>query len=193
MINQHQSFGDKPAALSLPMTIQELRRMASLWVDDHHAAIYRFLARLSRNTQLAEDLTQETFLRAYRSSRQLRDAEAVRPWLYRIAWNAYLDHRRSERVRRTSTDVAAELETMEDPNPDAEVQLLGHELNRRLRIIVDRLPSRQRSAFLLRCGDQLSYEEIARCLHCSVLTARSHFRHALNKIQKECRREGLLL
>jgi len=167
--------------------------MASHWVDDHHAEIYRFLARLSRNVQLAEDLTQETFLRAFRSSRQLRDSEAVRPWLYRIAWNAYLDHRRFERTRGRPTEVVAELSAFEDSKPNAEGQLLSLELRCRLRKIVDQLPLRQRSVFLLRVGDRMSYEEIALCLNFSAVAARSHFRHALNRIRKECRREGLHL
>jgi RNA polymerase sigma-70 factor (ECF subfamily) len=167
--------------------------MASLWVDDHHAGIYRFLTRLSRNVQLAEDLTQETFLKAIRSCRQLRDSAAVRPWLYRIAWNAYLDHHRFERARGMPTEVVAELSAFEDPRPDAEGQILSLELRCRLRKIVDQLPLRQRSVFLLRAGDQLSYDEIALCLSCSAVAARSHFRHALNRIRKECRLEGLHL
>jgi RNA polymerase sigma-70 factor, ECF subfamily len=193
MTNQQQICGVKPISRPIAMTIEELRRMVGLWVDDHNAAIYRFLIRLSRNTQLAEDLTQETFLRAFRSSLQLRDLEAVRPWLYRIAWNAYLDHRRSERARGRPAEVVAELSAFKDTKPDAESKLLGLELSCRLRKIVDRLPSRQRSVFVLRAGDQMSYEEIALCLNCSVVAARSHFRHALNKIRKECRREGLHL
>jgi len=193
MLHRQREGDEQSADLPVLMTTQGLQRMACDWVDRHHREIFRFLARLTGKIPTAEDLTQETFLRAFRSFRQLRDPEAVRPWLYRIAWNAYLDHRRSARAAERSAESRAERPEFRDDSPDAEDRLLNRELGVRLRRVVDRLPPRQRSVFLLRLDDQLSFEEIGRCLQCSAVVARSHFRHALQRVRWECRQEGLHL
>jgi len=193
MIHRQREGDEQSADLPVLMTTQGLQRMACDWVDRHHREIFRFLARLTGRIPTAEDLTQETFLRAFRSFRQLRDPEAVRPWLYRIAWNAYLDHGRIARAAERSAGNTAGLCEPRDAGPDAEERLLNRELGIRLRKVVDRLPPRQRIVFMLRLDDQLSFEEIGRCLQCSAVVARSHFRHALQRMRRDCRQEGLHL
>jgi RNA polymerase sigma-70 factor, ECF subfamily len=189
MTNQPPSPKGMPDLPPDSATVQDVRRLVSGWVDSYHAEIFRFLVRLSKDATVAEDLVQEAFLKAFRSCQQLRGQESVRPWLYRIAWNTYLSYRRS-----SQSSPAAEAEDavqLQDERPDAEHLLLTQELRGRLREIVDGLPLQQRSAFILRAGHQLSYEEVAACLECSPSAARSHFRHALRKMKAVCQKEGL--
>ena len=65
--------------------------------EAHHHRIYRYILRMMRSPAEAEDLTQETFLRAFRHREALRDPPAVRGWLYRIATHACLDRLRQRR------------------------------------------------------------------------------------------------
>lgn len=189
MTNQPPCQNGAPVIAPESATVQHLRRLVSGWVDTYHAEIYRFLVRLAKNPAVAEDLVQEAFLKAFRSCQQLREQELVRPWLYRIAWNTYLSYRRSA-LSAVPAEAQEGIE-LQDGRPDAEHQLLNRELRGRLLEIVDGLPLQQRSAFILRAGQQLSYEEVAACLECSTSAARSHFRHALRKIKALCRKEGL--
>lgn len=161
--------------------------MAGL-VDRHHAEIFAFLARLLRNSSEAEDLVQETFLKAFRSCQQLREPAAARAWLYRIAWNTFLAFTRSARAKRLEA-----LDSNGDYNdckPSAEAEMLSKEQYQRLHRFVSRLPLQQRSAFLLRKYQGLEYAEIAESLNCSEVTARANVSQALRKIRRFCQSEG---
>ncbi len=70
---------------------------AGVLFEIYHARIYRYVLRLVKDPAEAEDLTQDTFLRAYRRGDSLRDPEAVRGWLYRIATHVCLDRLRQRR------------------------------------------------------------------------------------------------
>src|ERR1017187_1445370 len=70
---------------------------AGVLFETYHDRIYRYVLGLVRNAAEAEDLTQDTFLRAYRYGDSLRDPEAVRGWLYRIATHVCLDRLRQRK------------------------------------------------------------------------------------------------
>ena len=69
-------------------------------VATHHGEIYRYLRRLAYRGAEADDLSQETFLRAYRARHRLTPDANVRAWLFTIATNVFRNHVRSERRRR---------------------------------------------------------------------------------------------
>ena len=71
-------------------------------VGAHHGEIYRYLRRVTSRTAEAEDLSQETFLRAYRAYRTLGPQANVRAWLFAIATNLSRNHFRSEKRRRVA-------------------------------------------------------------------------------------------
>lgn len=68
--------------------------------DRHAPALWRYAVRLTGDHQLAEDVVQETLLRAWKSPRRLADDDAGRAWLYTVVRNLVIDHRRSARSRR---------------------------------------------------------------------------------------------
>jgi RNA polymerase sigma-70 factor, ECF subfamily len=135
----------------------------------HHDEIYRYLARMVHDPELAADLTQDTFVKAFRAQRALQDRTKARAWLYQIAHRVALDELRHRRVVRfvpwTGESPGAE--------PSAEhvfMQTCGSgELQRAL----DRIPERQRTALLLNELHDLTGLELAGALGISHLAARA--------------------
>jgi len=152
-------------------------------VEAHHAEIYRYLLRVTSRPAEAEDLSQETFLKAYRAYRVLAPDANVRAWLFTIATNLTRNHWRSERRRRQAH--AAFRETRPDQDgagPDDES--LFNETRTRVEIVVSGLPLKQRLAFILRKIHDLDYDVIAQSLACSAESARAHVFQALKKVRQ---------
>ncbi len=150
----------------------------------HHAEIYRYLLRVTSRRSEADDLSQETFLRAYRAYRALPADANVRAWLFTIATNLARNHFRDDRRRRLAHAAAGAQRSEQDDGPGPEGQTLFNEARGRLACAVERLPLRQRLAFVLRKIHDLDYDAIARSLGCSVDTARAHVFQALRKIRR---------
>lgn len=116
----------------------------------------------SRDVTAAEDLCQDVYVRACAKLRTVRNIDALKPWLFRVARNICLDHgRRSRVVRFVPMDTA----TVEEP-PEAPPRESGENDNRLalLKAAVGRLPEKLREVFVLREYARLSYGEIARTL-----------------------------
>jgi RNA polymerase sigma-70 factor (ECF subfamily) len=122
---------------------------------EHAAGIYRLAFRLTGRTEAADDLTQETFLRAWKGIRSFRGESTVRTWLIRILLNTA-----GERARRKRTVLLAR-EVDDGRAVDPGVDLARRDLVRRLLVAVDALPRRQREALLLRVRGGLSHREIS--------------------------------
>lgn len=148
----------------------------------HHPEIHRYLRRMT-GSSVAEDLSQETFLRAYRAYGALPEDANVRAWLFAIATNLFRNHIRSE--KRRSTFQAAVLATRSEAGgsgPDGESAY--RETRTLIEEVVARLPVKQQTAFVLRKIHELDYETIARTLDCSADSARAHVFQALRKIRQ---------
>jgi len=151
-------------------------------VAAHHAEILRYLRRVTSRASEAEDLSQETFLRAYRAYRTLTPEANVRAWLFAIATNLMRNHFRSEKRRRLAYATAAVERRESDPDgPEAEA--LFAEARDLLETTVRRLPLKQRMAFTLRKMHDLDYDTIGQSLDCSAESARAHVFQALRKIR----------
>ena len=159
-------------------------------VAAHHSEIFRYLRRVTSRASEAEDLSQETFLRAYRAYRTLTPEANVRAWLFAIATNLMRNHFRSEKRRRTAYASAAVERREADPDgPEAEA--LFAEARELLEITVRALPMKQRAAFTMRKMHDLDYAVIGANLDCSADSARAHVFQALRKIRRGL--EGLAL
>jgi RNA polymerase sigma-70 factor (ECF subfamily) len=151
-------------------------------VATHHAEIYRYLLRLTSRRGDADDLSQETFLRAYRAWDRLDAGANVRAWLFTIATNLAKNHFRSESRRRRAYAGVAETRTDVDPaSPEAERRY--RETRDLIGRVVDGLPLKQRLAFVLRKLHDLEYDAIGASLACSPDSARAHVFQALKKIR----------
>jgi RNA polymerase sigma-70 factor (ECF subfamily) len=160
-------------------------------VEAHHGEIFRYLARMTARSGEAEDLVQETFLRAYRAYRNLTPDANVRAWLFTIATNLTRNHFRAERRRRLAHDALREAGSQQDGADPAAMSQLS-ETQARLDAVVASLPLRQRAAFVLRKVHDFEYEVIAANLTCSVESARANVFQALKKIRQSLKEPGLV-
>jgi RNA polymerase sigma-70 factor (ECF subfamily) len=152
-------------------------------VAAHHAEIRRYLLRLTARATDADDLSQETFLRAFRAYRGLAPDANVRAWLFAIATNLGRNHFRSQKRRHLAyAAVAAETQVADGSRPDREA-MLGEAQARAERIIAG-LPLKQRLAFTMRKMHDLDYDAIGASLSCSPESARAHVFQALKKIRQ---------
>jgi RNA polymerase sigma-70 factor (ECF subfamily) len=160
-------------------------------VSAHHGEIYRYLRRIIGGSGDADDLSQETFLRAYRAYGSLPGDANVRAWLFSIASNLAKNYFRSETRRRQAYgEVGASMREGVDPAPEAE--LVYRETGALVEGIVQRLPFKQRLAFTQRKIHGLDYEAIGRSLGCSAESARAHVFQALRKIRQALDGHGCL-
>lgn len=161
------------------------RAMAPLTFDEvlarHQAEVYRFAVHLTRNPTDADDLYQETLLKAFRAFGRLKGDPNHRAWLYRIATNAFLDDRRRH-GRVGLLDEATE-RTLPAAPTDQAAKLDARDLLREVEAFIAGLPPKQRVALLLRKHQEASYAEIALTLRCSEPAARASVHEALRKLR----------
>lgn len=160
-------------------------------ISVHHGEIFRYLRRVIGLAADADDLSQETFLRAYRAFGSLPGDANVRAWLFSIATNLARNHFRSESRRRQAYgEVRAS--AREAVASAQEAELVSRETGALVEGIVRRLPLKQRLAFTQRKIHGLEYEAIGQSLNCSAESARAHVFQALRKIRQGLDGHGLL-
>jgi len=152
--------------------------------EQHRDRIHRYLLRLARNAAEAEDLTQETFLRAHRQLESLRDPAALTSWLYRIA-----THLAYDRFRQTTSraDAAVDEAPSEAERPDADAPRADQvfeqtEMSGCVQEFVGTLPDTYRAVLLLHDAQGLTNPEIARMLGCSLETVKIRLHRARIKL-----------
>jgi len=137
-------------------------------IRQHQHMIYSLTYRMTGSLTDAEDLTQETFLRAWRQIGSYRAASKLSTWLYRIAINACLNWRERETLR---VEVQAGwAETNGAPEPAGETTLARNETGRTVHAALLKLPAKQRAAIMLTLYDGLNHAEAAEALGCSETT-----------------------
>jgi len=152
-------------------------------VAAHHAEIHRYLVRATSRPSDADDLSQETFVRAYKAYRSLPPDANVRAWLFTIATNLYRNHFRAEGRRRQAMVMAA-AGASERGSSWPEGEAIASQASARIDRIVTALPLKQRLAFTMRKIHELDYDAIGESLKCSAESARAHVFQALRKIRR---------
>lgn len=156
-------------------------------IAEHHDEIHRYLWRLSLSAggdpvRDAEDLTQETFMRAFDAFERLRPDSNARAWLFKIATNCARTAWRRPGWRR-ETDLAEAMPAGAADDPERIT--IGHQSSVGLRRAVSALPFKQRTAITLRHLEGLSYQETAQALGCSEASARANVYQALKRLRAE--------
>mgnify|MGYP001039226435 FL=1 len=148
-------------------------------VDRHAAACTRFATRMLGNREDAEDATQETFLRAYRSLARYEERQAFRTWLFQILINRCRTAavRRQRRHRMFLVDDSAIAAASVRPAVDA------GDLRAELKRAIDALDPDQREAFLLKHVEQLSYDEMAAATGIGVSALKMRVKRACDRMQ----------
>src|ERR687890_262159 len=147
------------------------------------AEIYRFALHLTRNRSDADDLYQETALKAYRAWNRLPSDANHRAWLYRIASNTFLsDKRKTSRLR--SLDAEETVESIPAASRDDDGRLDAGNLLCEIEGFIEALPPKQRIALVQRKYLDIGYPEIAATLGCSEEAARRSVHEALRKLRQ---------
>jgi RNA polymerase sigma-70 factor (ECF subfamily) len=142
--------------------------------EDVYARLLRYHRKLAGgDAALAEELAQETMVRVLRSFAQLRDPERFIPWVFRIATNAWRDHR-----RRKSEAAPAEPEVRDGA---AE----RDDLSRKVLGLLEKLPEPYRSALTLRYLEDLDYDAMSEILDVAAVTLRSHVARGRQMIRRQ--------
>jgi RNA polymerase sigma-70 factor (ECF subfamily) len=173
-------------APALPTPFDDLAAV----IEIHRPRIFRFLLASLRDPDLAETLTQETFLRAWNSRSTFRGDCSTATWLTRIALNLIRDHTRTDRFRfwrRVSAQTVDPDEIASFlPHPDspAESRLIATEQVALLWRAVSTLSSRQRTIFLLRFVEEMELSEIVSATGIPLSTVKSHLYRALTRVRE---------
>jgi len=161
-------------------------------VDRHQTSVLNLVYRFIGDRTQAKDLAQEVFLRVWQAAKSYKPDAKFTTWIYRITANLCLNELKSARRRRwllfhPSDDGSANAieETVSDGSPSPEDLLLAKERNRQLSEALQSLPDNQRMALILKRNDDLSYQEIAKILNCSVSAVESLLVRAKRNLQKK--------
>jgi len=144
------------------------REAALGWLD----GLYGFALSLSRDASVAQDLVQETYVRALGARRKADPESNLRVWLFVILHNVWRNQIRRTRLDRPADDVAALLDVPDgSAGPDQELE--RKRLRARLREALAALPGAFRQVVVLRCVEGFSYQEIAEIVGCPTGTVMS--------------------
>lgn len=152
-------------------------------VERYYQRIDRLAQHVVRQPMAAEDITQEVFLRAYRSLSRFRGEASFYSWLYRIAINLCLNYLRRQAIHLSPAEEADDSTVSADPSSLLETQ----ELERLVRRAMDALPPHYRVAVILRDLEGLSYQEIADILGIPLGTVKSRINFGKRLLREKLR------
>ena len=158
-------------------------------VERHSRSVFRLAFRMTGNEHDAEDVVQETFLKAYRKLDAFEERAQFGSWLHRIAANCAYDLlrarlRHDEHVERGEVSDSDHVLALRSPEPGPDRLVIGGEVQRRLRAALARMSALERSAFTLRHLEGMSIAEIARALDLDASAAKQSVFRAVRKLRQ---------
>ena len=156
------------------------RKSFSLLVRRHQKSLLRMSLRFVKDMDVAEDVVQESFIKAYERLNSFEARATFKSWLFQIAINTAKNKLRERRKDMSDIDdvplaVAA----------IAETTLVHGAVADLIQKHVDQLPSKQKTALVLRIYEDMSFKEIAEIMECPYDTAKANYRHALLKLRED--------
>ncbi|HEX9725162.1 MAG TPA: sigma-70 family RNA polymerase sigma factor [Vicinamibacteria bacterium] len=161
-------------------------------VRSYQRRVYGVALRMTRRHEVADDIAQETFVRAYSHLDRFELGRPLAPWLTRIAVNLSINHLNGVHKREQPFS-DGDYPGGELPNPSNEgepdplTRLLSNEFQRALEGAVERLPAEQKAVFVLKVHEEMRYEEIASVLEISTGTVMSRLFRARQKLKEMLR------
>lgn len=163
-----------------------------LLVLRYQEKILKLAYQIVRNKEDAWDLSQETFLRAYRSLHKFKEKASFYTWIYKICINVCLSFIKKSKREKVilSMDLINENQLIEEKtmnystNSEIELRIHQQEIAKAISNALEKLPLQQKIVFMMRHYDQLKNEEIAEKLHISISGVKSNYHHAIKKLQK---------
>jgi RNA polymerase sigma-70 factor, ECF subfamily len=176
-------MSDRSSPSELDATLQTTQELQNRFVSDNLRRIFLLIYRIVGNVADAQDLTQETFIKALQRQDQLKNIEKASHWLSRIASNTAIDFlRRNGKVNFCEIDSL--IEPLSEPRESPEQAVLRSEQRAYLQEGLNVLTDRERTALLLRDVEGLPAEEVAQQMNCSKATVRSHIANARIKFRR---------
>ena len=171
------------------------RTAFTLLVRRHKTPVYNFILRQIRSATVAEDLTQDVFVRVVQSAADFRHSARFSTWAYTIARNLCIDQLRKDKLRRhpsldqaggTDEDGPTLGERTADAHPSRTVDraAIGREVGDHIKQAVEDLPDDQREVFLLREVANIPFKDIAVMIGIPENTVKSRMRYALERLQR---------
>jgi len=159
-----------------------------LLVERHSRSIYRLAYRMTGRPEDAEDVVQETLVRAYRQLGRFEARSNFATWLYRIGFNCAIDYMRA-RPRRESSETDDKLEIMSgrSTGPSVDDLVYAGEISDRVQRALDALSPQERAAFLMRHYQGCSISEICRVLDLRTNAAKHSIFRAVRKMRTALR------
>jgi RNA polymerase sigma factor (sigma-70 family) len=156
-------------------------QQASLLFDRYHKKIFNFLARMAMDRDLAEDLTQNVFLRMIRYRRSYREGLRFQSWIYQVARNVFADHYQANKNRFSDF---VDVEKVEDRMADTtEVEEMD-EKEKILHRSLARLSEEQRELLVLTRFQHMKYEEVALIMDTTVANIKVKVHRAISKLRE---------
>jgi RNA polymerase sigma-70 factor (ECF subfamily) len=147
----------------------------------HKDPVYRYLLRLCRHPDAAEDVFQEVWGKIIKARGSYRHTAKFTTFLYRVAHNCFIDHVR--RNKRHAGNASLEPEAHSDPGESPDTATEKSLARERLKSALSNLPDEQRDTFLLHEEGGLTIDQIAAVMDCNRETAKSRLRYAINKLR----------
>jgi RNA polymerase sigma-70 factor, ECF subfamily len=141
--------------------------------------IYRVCYRFVNNRDDAMDLAQEVFIKAFEHLPNFRRESSMKTWLYRIAMNHCINH-----VKKNAREFVQITENVGSMSASVHSEMEEREKREQFRLLVKRLPPKQKAILEMRIHEQLSYEEIATMSGRSISTIKASVFFALEKLRK---------
>lgn len=153
-------------------------------VKKYQKNMYRLAFRMTKDHDSADDLAQETFVKAFTSIGSFKEEYSFYPWIFKICMNLSINYLKKKKF--TVSESELEPYKLEDKKTagDPMSQLMKDELMDRIERSIDRLPPRFKAVFILKVYEELSYEQIAKSLNISVGTVMSRLFRARERLQK---------
>lgn len=158
-------------------------------ITRYHSKLLGYIRHLVKNTMLAEDLCQETFVKVINSIKRsnYEDDGHFSAWLFRIAHNIVIDHFRKENKLPTMPNEIGEIDLFNNAkfsDDTIETKLVKTQISSDLKELIHELPEEQRSTVLMRLNLDMSFKEIADVQGISINTALGRMRYAIINLRK---------
>lgn len=167
-------------------------------LERHQERVFNYILNMVKDTDLANDIFQETFVKAITTIKQGRYNEDGKfgAWIARIAHNAVIDHFRQEKAESSiSTDEAGFdiLNRRELAEDTIEEILIDRSIRQDIRELIKELPSEQRQVLVMRYYNNLSFKDIAEKTGVSINTALGRMRYAILNLRRAAKKNNIIL
>jgi RNA polymerase sigma-70 factor (ECF subfamily) len=158
-------------------------------VERHSRSLFSLAYRMTGNEQDAEDVVQESLLRAYRKLEDFDERATFRTWLYRITVNCSLDlvrsrKRRSESARPADPEVEDPMQSFPSPGPTPDRVAMSEQARHRIVAAMEELTTAEKTAFVLRHYHGMRIDEVSRVLGCRPGAAKNCVFRAVQKLRR---------